>query len=235
MSRGRARTKLDIDKVIFIGRTYEEYMDMFLLSEADLKDKKVLDCPSGACSFAASGQLRGWNIIAADIAYDHSAEDLEAKGREDLQHALTHMKKAESNYKWDYFQDLNQLQEYRERALLSCTEDMNKNSERYLPVQLPALLFKDNEFDIVLSAHFLFTYADRLNLQFHLDTLIELLRVTKEELRVFPLVDLEGNRYEHLDHVIQYLKDKSYNVEEVRVPYEFQKGANSMLKVNKSH
>ncbi|MFQ3544156.1 SAM-dependent methyltransferase [Halobacillus rhizosphaerae] len=234
MSRG-TKTKLDLDKVIFIGRTYEEYMDMFMLSEGDLKGKKILDCPSGACSFAASGQLKGWNTMAADIAYDHPAEDLVTKGREDLQHALTHMKNAESNYIWDYFQDLNQLQEYRERALHSCIEDMNKNSERYLPVQLPALPFKDNDFDMVLSAHFLFTYADRLNLQFHLDTLNELLRVAKEELRVFPLVDLEGNRYEHLDHVIQYLKDNGCYVEEVKVPYEFQKGANSMLKVNKNH
>ncbi|SFG62183.1 hypothetical protein SAMN05216353_1657 [Halobacillus alkaliphilus] len=59
MSRVETRTKLDLEKVIFIGRTYEEYMDMYLLSEEDLKGKKVLDCPSGACSFPAIGSIKG--------------------------------------------------------------------------------------------------------------------------------------------------------------------------------
>ncbi|WP_173918974.1 SAM-dependent methyltransferase [Halobacillus sp. Marseille-Q1614] len=235
MSRAETSTKLDLEKVIFIGRTYGEYMDMFLLSEEDLKEKKVLDCPSGACSFTAVGQSKGLDITASDIAYDHSVGDLKAKGEEDIQHAMAHMEKAKSNYVWDYFEDINQLKEHREKALLDCTQDMKKNSERYIPVNLPSLLFNDNDFDILLSAHFLFTYADRLDLQFHIDTLKELLRVTKEELRIFPLVDLAGNRYEHLDHVIQYLKGNGYSVREVRVPYEFQKGANTMLKVSKSY
>ncbi|MCP3033042.1 SAM-dependent methyltransferase [Halobacillus sp. A1] len=235
MSRVEKRTKLDLEKVIFIGRTYEEYMDMFLLSEEELKGRQILDCPSGACSFTAEGRLRGLNITACDIAYDHCADDLRAKGQDDIQHAMTHMEKAKSNYVWDNFEDIDQLKKHREKALLTCTQDMKKNSERYMPVELPSLLFNDNEFDILLSAHFLFTYADRLDLQFHLDTLNEMLRVTKEELRLFPLVDLEGNRYEHLDRVIHYLKDHGYAVKEVKVPYEFQKGADSMLRVNKNH
>ncbi len=46
-------TKLDLERIIFIGRTYEEYMDMFSLSEEELKGKKILDCPAGTCSFTA--------------------------------------------------------------------------------------------------------------------------------------------------------------------------------------
>ncbi len=50
-------------------------------------------------------------------------------------------------------------------------------------------------------------YADRLDYQFRIITLNELLRVTKEEVRIFPLVDLEGKRYKHLDKLISYLAD----------------------------
>jgi hypothetical protein len=50
-------------------------------------------------------------------------------------------------------------------------------------------------------------YADRLDYPFHLTTLKELLRVSKEEIRIFPLVDLEGKRYEHLDKLISYLNN----------------------------
>ena len=110
---------------------------------------------------------------------------------------------------------------------------MKESSERYIPVTLPSLPFKDDEFDILLSAHFLFMYADRLDYQFHIETINELLRVTKEEIRIFPLVDLEGKRYEHLDKLISYLADNGYIVEEIKVPYEFQTNANSMLKIMK--
>lgn len=76
-------------------------------------------------------------------------------------------------------------------------------------------------------------YADRLDYHFHIETIDELLRVTKEEVRIFPLVDLEGKRYEHLDKLISYLADKGCTVKEVKVPYEFQANANSMLKIKK--
>ena len=110
---------------------------------------------------------------------------------------------------------------------------MEKSSERYVPVTLPSLPFKDAEFDILLSAHFLFMYADRLDYSFHITTLNELLRVTKEEIRIFPLVDLDGKRYEHLDKLIKYLTENGCTVKEYKVPYEFQKNANSMLKIIK--
>ncbi len=47
MSKVEQSTKLDLERIIFIGRTYQEYMDMFLLSEKELQGKKILDCPAG--------------------------------------------------------------------------------------------------------------------------------------------------------------------------------------------
>lgn len=132
-----------------------------------------------------------------------------------------------------FFGDVSGLKKHRLSALQDCTTDMKECNERYIPVTLPSLPFENEEFDLLLSAHFLFTYADRLDYPFHLATLNELLRVTKEEIRIFPLVDLEGKRYEHLDQLISYLITSGYTVEEEIVPYEFQKKANSMLKIIK--
>jgi hypothetical protein len=224
-------TKLDLERIIFIGRTYEEYMDMFSLSEEELQGKKILDCPAGACSFTAIGNKSGLKVTACDIAYFHSDEALKNKGLQDIEHAMEHMKKAKSNYKWDYFNDIEGLRKHRLSALQDCTNDMIRSSERYIPVTLPSLPFKNEEFDMLLSAHFLFMYADRLDYQFHIETLNELLRVTKEEIRIFPLVDLEGKRYEHLEKIISYLANIGCTVEEIKVPYEFQTNANSMLKI----
>ncbi|MDL4840237.1 SAM-dependent methyltransferase [Aquibacillus rhizosphaerae] len=226
-------TKLDLERIVFIGRTYEEYIDMFSLTKEELQGKKILDCPAGACSFTAIGNESGLDVTACDIAYFHSNEDLKNKGLLDIEHAMEHMKKAKSNYEWDYFNDVESLKKHRLNALHDCSKDMNNSNKRYIPVTLPSLPFENKEFDILLSAHFLFMYADRLDFQFHIETLNELLRVTKEEIRIFPLVDLEGNRYDHLDKIISYLADNGCTVEEVKVPYEFQANANSMLKITK--
>ena len=72
---------------------------------------------------------------------------------------------------------------------------MKELSERYVPVTLPSLPFKDDEFDLILSAHFLFMYADRLDYPFHLSTVKELLRVSKEEIRIFPLLLLVFRKF----------------------------------------
>ncbi|SDM84567.1 hypothetical protein SAMN04488137_2212 [Fictibacillus solisalsi] len=233
MSKVEQSTKLDLERIVFIGRTFEEYFDMFSLSEEELQGKKILDCPGGACSFTAVGSKSGLDITACDIAYYHSGVDLKNKGLQDIEHAMEHMQKAQNNYKWGYFKDIEGLRNHRLSALQDCAKDIEESSERYIPVKLPSLPFRNEEFDILLSAHFLFMYADRLDYQFHIETLNELLRVTKEEVRIFPLVDLGGKRYENLDKLISYLADNGCTVEEVKVRYEFQANANSMLKIRK--
>ncbi|MFH0071250.1 SAM-dependent methyltransferase, partial [Peribacillus sp. NPDC056705] len=86
MSRAEERqdkTKQELDRVVFIGRTYEEYMQMFDLQLPDLVGKKILDCPAGACSFTSYGVRNGLDVTASDIAYDHKVDDLERKGLQD--------------------------------------------------------------------------------------------------------------------------------------------------------
>ena len=233
LSSEKKSTKLDLERIIFIGRTFDEYMRMFSLSVEELRGNKILDCPGGACSFTAIGTSRGLDITACDIAYDHEVEQLREKGIRDVEHAMLHMEKVKENYLWDYFNHIDGLRNNRIQALHDCTSHMLSAKEKYIPVVLPTLPFNKEEFDILLSAHFLFTYADRLDYEFHINAIEELLRVTKNEVRIFPLVDLEGKRYEHLDKVMSYLCEKGYAAEEVKVLYEFQANANSMLLIKK--
>ena len=224
---------LDLERIIFIGRTYEEYLAMFGLTEAELQDKTILDCPAGAWSFTALGNQKKLDVTACDIAYYHETSSLENKGKQDLEHAMINLTKARENYLWSYFVDIDDLRTHRLQALTDCVKDMNERPTRYVPVTLPTLPFADDTFDLLLSAHFLFMYADRLDQQFHFATLKELLRVTKEELRIFPLVDLQGQRYEYLDEMIEFLVKNKYQVTEIKVAYQFQKNADSLLKITK--
>lgn len=137
MSKVEKSTKLDLERIIFIGRTFEEYMDMFSLSIEKLKGKKILDCPAGACSFTALGNKLGLDVTACDIAYYHSVEDLELKGLQDIEYTMEQMEKAKSNYIWDYFKDVEDLKKHRLSALKDCVSDMRESGERYIPVTLP--------------------------------------------------------------------------------------------------
>ncbi len=51
------------------------------------------------------GNKSGLDVTACDIAYYHSGEKLK-KGLKDIEHAMEHMQKAQNNYKWYYFNDI---------------------------------------------------------------------------------------------------------------------------------
>ncbi|KOR87562.1 hypothetical protein [Paenibacillus solani] len=233
VEQSQGKTKQELDRVVFIGRTFEEYTHMFDLQLSELAGKRILDCPSGACSFTAHGRKQGLDVTASDIAYDHRLDDLEAKGQQDIEHAMETMERAKSNYVWDYYGDVPGLCEHRQQALRDCVQDMREFPDRYVAAVLPELPFDDKQFHLVLSAHFLFMYSDRLDYDFHIQTVRELLRVASEEVRIFPLTDLTGSRYAHLDRLIHELEAEGLRVTEVNVPYEFMKNGNSLLKISK--
>ncbi|OME74428.1 SAM-dependent methyltransferase [Paenibacillus odorifer] len=228
-----AEGKLELERIVFIGRTFEEYLQMFKLKAKDLVGRRILDCPAGACSFTAISNQLGSDVTAADIAYYYSADELEDKGVQDIEHAMSELVKVQGNFVWDYFKSIEDLTQARSRALNDNIRDQRQTPERYVPVILPNLPFNDEDFDLTLSAHFLFMYSDRLDYDFHLKTINELMRVTRGELRIFPLVDLSCKRYEHLDRLIDEMVQQGFAVEEMEVPYEFQKGANQMLSIRR--
>ena len=67
-------TVLNLDRVVFIGRTFAEYMWMFNLDPSQLRDLKILDCPSGASSFVAeaSGEHQVGIAVGCDLLYGNN-------------------------------------------------------------------------------------------------------------------------------------------------------------------
>lgn len=82
---------------------------------------------------------------------------------------------------------------------------------------------------MTLSAHFLFTYADRLDAEFHRAALRELLRVAGKELRIFPLVDQSGRRPDEAERLIAFAQSEGWDAETKAVPYHFQRNADHVL------
>src|SRR5947208_726064 len=76
--------RLQLDRIVFIGRTCDEYRRFFDLDLSALAGRSILDCASGASSFAAHAHRAGARVTAVDIAYDLAREELEEKGLSDL-------------------------------------------------------------------------------------------------------------------------------------------------------
>ncbi len=59
------------------------------------------------------------------------------------------------------------------------------------------------------------------------------LRLANNEVRIFPLLDLNNQTSKHLEPVLKILEEKGFETEIVKTNYEFQKGANEMLRIHR--
>ena len=120
--------------------------------------------------------------------------------------------------------------ERRRRALDLFLADRRSRagSGRYVAAALPELPFGDRSFDVVLCSHLLFLYSANLTLKMHVASIREMLRVGGE-VRLFPLLDLDGRESPHLRPALEALRDEA-DAELVEVAFEFQRGATRMLR-----
>ncbi len=227
-----AATGAGIGPVLVSARSFAEYTAMFALTEADLAGS-VLDCPGGAASFTATALARGIQATAVDPAYAGGPAALQALG----EHAATEAERGHAfllahphRFVWTHFTDPADHLRQRTRAAADFAASLATDPPRYVPGALPRLPFPDHCFDLVLSSHLLFTYSDRLDQAFHLTALLEMARVSRGQVRIFPLLGhVDGKPYPHLEHLREALTSRGVSTQVRRVDYEFQRGGNEML------
>jgi hypothetical protein len=133
---------------------------------------------------------------------------------------------------WRYFRDPDDLLARRLLALgrFLADYDAGKAARRYVTASLPKLPFATGEFDLAVVCQFLFLYSDKF--QYHEEAVDELLRVAKE-VRIFPIVTLEGELSPHFNPIDSRLKALGFQCERRRVDYEFVPGANEVYIVRR--
>lgn len=213
------------------GRSFDEYVRMFSLTPTDLK-RKIMGCGDGPASFNAELTKRGGNITSVDPVYYFSADQIKQRIGEARDEIIDQTWKNYNKFIWQEIDSVEKLEKIRMSAMEKFLEDFPKGTiqKRYVPGELPFLPFSDKEFDLAVCSHLLFLYTDNLSLEFHLRSLEELCRVSNE-IRIFPLMDLNANRSSYVGPIINFLRIKKRDVMEVKVAYEFQKGGNTMLKI----
>jgi SAM-dependent methyltransferase len=220
----------NVGSYLISARSFEEYLAMFDLTEHELRGD-ILDCPGGGASFTArAAALDGVRALAVDPVYATPATDLARLVIDETERGTAHTAAGADRYLWHFFGDTNGHRSIRQRSASLFADDLLANPRRYVTAALPELPFADGSFDLVLCSHFLFTYADRLDLEFHRQALEELHRVSRGEVRIFPVLDQAGRSLDTLlDALRAGLQARGVASELRSVPYEFQRGGNQML------
>jgi methyltransferase family protein len=188
----------------------------------------VLDCCAGGASFTAEAAARGVDAVAVDPAYELPAPELVDTVRRSLPATAGIIDEHADNFVWTWYGTPARKDELRIDAADRFLQDFSIAPERYVPGSLPELPFSDERFELVLCSHLLFTWAGKYDRDWHLAALRELVRVSRSEVRVFPLVQQGAG--EPVDYLPELLGELEQVTAEIRpVPYEFQVNADKML------
>ena len=213
------------------GRSYDEYLRMFDLSESELK-LKVLGCGDGPAAFNSECNKSGGRVVSVDPIYDLTTEEIRNRIAETYDDVLGQTGENREKFNWDVIKSIEELGKTRMEAMniFLGSYKQGKKEGKYVPASLPVLPFGDMEFDIALSSHFLFLYSDNLSYDFHVQSIREMLRVAKE-VRIFPLLDVNSNKSPYVQKVMSEMRSERIEIRKVK--YEFQIGGNELLIIRK--
>lgn len=224
---------LQLDRVVLLGRTFEEYRGYFLLETDALRGKRVLDVAGGVSSFCAEANDAGIHVISVDPIYSMAPEEIRRRSGPDLDKVIAGVRGL-TTYRWTAYRDPEHVRELRERAVNRFLEDFPKNPQRYRAGSLPALPFREREFEVTLVSYLLFAYDAHFSYDFHRDSLLEVMRVTRGEARVYPTVNFEAEPSKYVDRLQSDPACAAFQFEIVPTNFEFLAGSNRFLRITHS-
>lgn len=220
-----------LESVVPWGRSYDEYARMFALSARDLRGR-VLGCADGPAAFNAEATRRGTQVVSVDPLYRWSAAEIDGRIEATRGTVLEQTRQHAADFRWERIESVDALWDERRKAMQTFLGDyeVGRQRQRYVDASLPDLPFPDDAFDLAVCSHFLFLYSDHLGLEFHESALIELCRLAPD-VRIFPLLAVGGRLSPFTDPIAVFCRDRGWHVTLERVPYEFQKGGHTMMRI----
>jgi len=218
-------------RVVPWGRSFNEYRRMFHLTDENLQ-RSILGCADGPASFNAEMSRQGHQVISCDPLYHLTSDQIKKRIDATYDEVIRQTRQNEEKFVWDHITSLDDLGRLRLEAMNDFIRDYErgKRDGRYIPAELPHLPFALSSFDIALCSHFLFFYSDSLSLAFHKQAVDELCRVARE-VRIFPMLTYNAEPSPLVAPIARHTRKAGRIVSIEKVPYEFQRGGNLMMKV----
>jgi len=224
----------ELENIVPWGRSFNEYVAMFALSDIDL-EKRILGCGDGPAAFNAALTRQGGQVLSVDPLYRHSAPEIRRRIDKTRDEVLEQTRKNREQFIWSTVSSVEELGQLRKSAMEEFLADYpaGRTEARYLDGELPRLPFANGEFDLALCSHLLFLYSEQLSAEFHIVAIQELCRVART-VRIFPLLEFGARPSRHLNQILSLLSNLGYALDIVPVAYELQRGGNQMLTVEKT-
>ncbi len=222
---------MKLETVVPWGRSFDEYCRMFKLEDEDLQTT-ILGCADGPASFNAELTARGGQVVSADPIYQFSRKEIEARIAAVYPIVMNELSANQDDFIWDDFIDVESLGLARMRSMQRFLDDYESGIDagRYLGASLPFLPFEPQQFRLALVSHYLFLYSDKLEETDHIKAVNELCRVA-EEVRIYPLVDLQNQSSPHLLPLMSAMSNYGFDCRIEAVDYQFQRNASHMLRI----
>ena len=224
-----------LEKVVPWGRSFDEYVRMFALTEDD-RTHPILGCGDGPASFNAEATRRGTHVVSFDPIYRFTKAQIRDRIEATYDQIIDKTRRNADEFVWERgIRSIEELADVRMAAMRAFLDDYEagRTEGRYVDAELPRPPFSDATFDIALCSHFSFLYSVQLGEAFHRAAVRDLCRVAAE-VRIFPLLALGGDRSPFIDVCVQDLRDAGHAVSIETVPYEFQRGGNQMMRIRAS-
>jgi hypothetical protein len=213
------------------GRSFDEYLDMFALTNTDL-ERKIIGCGDGPASFNARMSQRGSSMVSCDPLYQFSHAQIQKRIDETYENIIAQTYRNLDSFNWTKIRSVNELGQVRMVAMQEFLADYDRGKKegRYIAAELPDLPYRTRTFDLALCSHFLFLYSPILTLSFHMDAIAAMCAVASE-VRIFPLLTYDAEPSPYVEPILASLHAAGHTGRIERVPYEFQRGGNQMLRV----
>ena len=218
-------------KLVLWGNHVDEYPEMFALSTADL-NARLLEYGCGASAVNAEFNEKGGLISSCDPLFNLDQATLFTQVSLVFEDMVARITRSQEKFDFSHYGSLEALIATRRQGMEKFFADYEKGKaeKRYLPINDHVLPFADFTFDFALSSHYLFADLDDQDVDFHLQAIRELARVAKE-VRIFPLIDRQGQPSPFLGPVLLGLQQEDYGVEVREVKYHLEPKGNAMLRV----
>jgi hypothetical protein len=219
------------ESVVPWGRSFEEYVAMFELTESDLQGR-ILGCADGPAAFNAGMAERGHFAISCDPLYQFSKAQISQRIDETYDNIIEQTYRNLDQFVWTRIRSVEELGKVRRSAMETFLSDFErgKSEGRYITAELPGLPFAAGTFDLAVCSHFLFLYSPILSLPFHLDAVSAMCLVARD-VRIFPLLTYDGEPSPYVEKVIEMMRAAGKTVRIESASYEFQRGGNKMLRI----
>src|SRR5215475_4617021 len=127
---------LQLDRVVLLGRTFEEYRRYFLLESDNLVGKKVLDVAGGVSSFFAEANNLGIKVTAFDPIYSLPREKIRERSDPDLE-SVYRMIGLVPTYSWGFYKNPDYMRALRECASAIFFSDFESHPQHHVAGELP--------------------------------------------------------------------------------------------------